>query len=101
LSYQAQGFNSIAEGCVANRTQCAEVELRLATDAIRGCHPPLQHPTTAHDALTRHADAHNVTLTPTAVAMTLMTNSATNEYTTVSLTALPTPAGPPPTEMPL
>ena len=33
--------------------------------------------------------------------MTLITNSAMNEYTTVSLTALPTPAGPPPTVMPL
>ena len=44
---------------------------------------------------------HGVTWKPTAVTITLITNSATKENTTVSLTALPTPAGPPPTEVPM
>src|ERR1700758_1670552 len=38
---------------------------------------------------------------PTAVTITLIANNTMKVYTTVSLTALPTPAGPPPTEMPL
>ena len=37
----------------------------------------------------------------TAVMMTLITNRAMKENTTVSLTAFPTPAGPPPTEVPM
>ena len=64
---------------------------------------PLASRAVARDSLGRCAtgDTHEVALTPTAVAMTLMTNSAMNENTTVSLTAAPTPAGPPVTETPL
>jgi hypothetical protein len=45
-------------------------------------------------------DGHIVTFTATAVATTLIANNAMKVNTTVSFTAFPTPAGPPPTEIP-
>ncbi|COY57512.1 Uncharacterised protein [Mycobacterium tuberculosis] len=38
---------------------------------------------------------------PTAVTTMLITNKTMKANTTVSFTARPTPAGPPPTDMPL
>jgi hypothetical protein len=45
--------------------------------------------------------AHGDTFTPKAVAKMLIKNRAMNANTTVSLTALPTAIGPPPTDKPL
>ena len=79
------------------------VELRLRADVI---------PASGHGRRTGSCSrgnwecaastiGHIVTLTATAVATTLIANNAMKVNTTVSFTALPTPAGPPPTEMPL
>jgi len=69
----------------------------------------LPQPTCPVDQLVRasppvsvvHLGCHGATFTPNAVARMLIRNSAMNANTTVSLTALPTAVGPPPTESPL
>ena len=88
---------------VADRRERLGVELRLVADAV---HPPTHAASRAVQPRVRAARSGadtliRVTCTPTAVTMTLIANSAMKVNTTVSLTALPTPAGPPPTEMPL
>ena len=48
-----------------------------------------------------HRAHHGATFTPRAVARMLIRNNAMKANTTVSLTALPTPAGPPLTVVPM
>ncbi len=101
-------FDPVVGEHVADAAQRPAVELRLHADLIPGAgpavdplrqtrEPPVDRPAAPLDRL----GAHIVTRTATAVATTLIANNAMKVNTTVSFTALPTPAGPPPTEMPL
>src|ERR1700687_3942056 len=87
------------EGILDER-QGGGVELRLRTRLGEAIHARCERTAYAWKLRAR-CRTHMVTFTPTAVATMLMANNVTKVKTTVSLTAFPTPAGPPSTVMPL
>mgnify|MGYP007007270864 CR=1 FL=1 len=100
LGDQSDHLARIERQRIPDAAQCAAVELGLPADAIPAVDRVVDEATEPEVAGQR-TRGHAVACTPTAVASTLITKSAMNVNTTVSLTAFPTPAGPPPTEMPL
>ena len=107
LGDEPQQLDPIVDEDVADDAQRGAVELRLMPDPIPAVDPAVDSRADAGTACRSAggslsvAGGHSVTFTATAVATTLIANNAMKVNTTVSFTALPTPAGPPPTEMPL
>ena len=95
---QAQHLARVAPDGVGGGPQRLAVEgglLPQRADAADG----LLQPRSTRDG--RRLCGHGATFTPNAVARMLIRNSAMKANTTVSLTALPTAVGPPPTCSPL
>ena len=77
------------------------VKLCLLTDPVPAVYETAERSASSGVKPAGYALGHVVAVTPTAVAITFRTNKARKVNTTVSLTALPTPCGPPLTWRPL
>ena len=102
LGDNAYRFRPVVDECVFDADDPADVKRGLFPDPIPPGGPRLQGMEQPCRSRWARGGAHrNCACAKTPVSNVLITYSDMNVYTTVSLTALPTPCGPPPTVNPL